>query len=80
MPTEVHSIPGTEMFPQLKNAIANRLAVAENSCFQALEADADLGLRLLVPQRVQPFSRRFFTIGSLVSKDFDHKIIKLNVT
>ena len=73
MPTEIHPIPGTEMLAQFNEAVANRFAIAEDSGSQPLETNTNLGLRLLVPQRLEPFSQWLTSIAYLVSEDFDHR-------
>lgn len=62
MAAKVNPIPGTEVLAQFKNPIANRFTVTENACFQTFEADANLGLRLLVSQRLEPIGNRLRTV------------------
>lgn len=48
MTTEVNAVTGTEVFSQFVYTVADRMAVAKISCFEAFDTDADLCLRLFV--------------------------------
>ncbi len=48
MPTEVHPIPCTKVLAQFQHAITYRITVSKIAGLQSFEADANLGLRLLV--------------------------------
>jgi hypothetical protein len=41
--TEIHSIAGSEIQSQFRDALANRFHVAEKSILKAINADADSG-------------------------------------
>lgn len=72
MAAKVNPITRTEVLAQFKNSVANRFTVTKDTCFQTLEADTNLGLRLLVSQRLEPISNRLCAIVSLISKYFNH--------
>lgn len=71
MPTEIHPIACPEVLPQLQNTLTHGFAIAEHPCFQALNSDANLRLRLLVANGLKPIGKRFLAIACLVSENFD---------
>jgi hypothetical protein len=72
MAAVVNSIACAEVLPQFENTLADWLAVPEYPAFQTLEADTNLGLRLLVSQGLEPIGYRLRPTVGLVSEDFDH--------
>ena len=48
MPTKVHPVTCADMLAQFQYTITYRIAISKIPAFQTFEADADLGLRLLV--------------------------------
>ena len=70
--SEVNAVSGAEVFPQLEHAVTDRFAVPEQPRLEALEADAQLGLGLLVAQRHQPVRQGLLSIAGLVPEDLKH--------
>ena len=60
------------MLSQLQNAITHGLAIAKIAGFNPLQANPNLGLCLLVAQRLKPLCDRFLAVGGLVSENFNH--------
>ncbi|OGS96522.1 MAG: hypothetical protein A3H31_08730 [Gallionellales bacterium RIFCSPLOWO2_02_FULL_57_47] len=73
MTAKVHSITRSKVFSQFQHSIAYRVAVTEISCFQAFEANTNLGLPLLIPQGLEPLGQWLLTLFGLVSECFDHE-------
>lgn len=70
--SEVGSVPCALMISKLKHAFADRLAVAKKSRFEATQPDAQLGLRRLVPNGLQPFGKRLPAAFRLISENLEH--------
>jgi hypothetical protein len=63
--SETDPIPGTQTLPQFQHAAADGLAIAKSSGFKALQGNPDLGLGLLVAQRLKPLGDRLLATGGL---------------
>ena len=66
--TEIHSIAGSEIQSQFRDALANRFHIAEKSILKAIDADADSGSGLSV-ESIQPFGVRFSSGFVLTNKN-----------
>lgn len=74
MPTQIDPIPGTQMLSQFQNTIAHGLAITKIASFNPFQAHPNLGLRLLIAQRLKPLGDRLLAVGSLVSENFNHDL------
>jgi len=72
VPTQINPIPRTEVLPQFQNTIAHGFAIAKVSRFNPLQTNPDLGLRLLVAQRLKPLGNRLLAASGLVSENFNY--------
>jgi len=72
MSTKVHSITRAKVLSQFLHPLTHRVAVAKIPRLQAFEADTYLGLRLIIPQRLEPFGQWLFAFFGLVSEHFNH--------
>lgn len=72
MAAEVHPVAGAQVFPQFEHPLTHWFAVPEDARFQTLEAQPELGLRLLVAQGQELLGHRFLAIAGLIAEDFDH--------
>ncbi len=69
---EVDTIAGTEIQPQLRDAFANRLDIAEEPFLQAINPHANSGSGLYV-QSAEPFSERFPSLFLLANKNLSRR-------
>jgi hypothetical protein len=69
---EVDPVTGSKIQPQLRDAMANRLHIAEKPIFQAINADADprSGLKI---ESIQPFGERFSSGFVLTNKNLSRR-------
>ena len=70
--SEVNAVSGAEVFPELEHAVTDRFTVPEQPRLEALEADAQLGLGLLVAQRYEPIRQGLPAVAGLVPEDLNH--------
>jgi len=74
MPTAIHAVASTHMYPQLDYPFADWLAVAEISGLHLAQANADTRLCELVAQTVQPLRERLTSVIALVAEQFNRGV------
>jgi hypothetical protein len=68
---EIDPVSGAKVHPELRNAVAYRLAISKIPRFHAAQTNPDAGLGALVAQGLKPVAKRLASVLALVAQQLD---------